>query len=320
MCMKISGFTIIRNAVQYDFPVVECILSALPLVDEFIVSLGDSSDGTEELVKSIDSPKVKILYSDWDTSTYNKDGMIYAHQTDEALHTCSGDWCLYLQGDEVLHESGIPTIRAACEKYLNNTDVEGFLLKYVHFYGDYDHYIDAMHFAYPKEIRIVRNIPDIHSWRDAQSFRVIENFDKKNYWQEEGARKLNCILLNAYMFHYGWARNPFCMVKKQEEQEKMHSGDAGIQPQKPYFDYGNLSYMPVFKGTHPQVMNDRISKMNWSKYLRFTGKKPNMGKKFGLKYRILNWIEHQILGGRRIGGFKNYKQIGRFKKNSLAEK
>ncbi|MCD7971386.1 MAG: hypothetical protein LUG18_01790 [Candidatus Azobacteroides sp.] len=309
--MKISGFTIIRNAIQYDFPIVECITSALPIVDEFIVSLGDSTDETEKLIRSINSSKIKIVHSDWDTSTYNVNGMIYAHQTDEVLHMCQGDWCLYLQGDEVLHEEAFPVIRAAYEKYTHDKRVEGFLMKYVHLYGDYNHYIDAMHFAYPKEIRMVRNLPDIHSWGDAQSFRMIPDFDKVNYWQKEGTRKLNCILLDAYVYHYGWVRNPLSMVKKNNEQGELHELDYEGKKDT-YFDYGNLTCMPEFKGRHPEVMKDRISRMSWKKYLRFEGEKPDIGKKFRLKYRILNWVEHHLLGGERIGGFKNYNQIGYF--------
>lgn len=307
--MKISGFTIIRNAIQYDFPVIESITSILDLVDEFIVRLGDSNDETEALIKSIDSPKIKIIHSNWDTSTYNVNGMIYAHETDLALKACTGDWCIYLQADEILHEAALPVIRSACEKYLNQQNVEGFLVKYIHFWGDYQHYIDARHFAYPREIRIVRNHPDIHSWRDAQSFRVMPGFDHKDYWQKENTRKLNCILLDAYLFHYGWARDPRSMVKKQSEQQSMHEGVAEIKKET-YFDYGNMNYMPLFKGSHPAIMKDRIQNMSWKKYLRYEGAPIDMKKKFGLKYRIINFIENNFLGeGQRIGGFKNYKLV-----------
>src|SRR6201999_1948350 len=128
-----------------------------------------------------------------DTKKYNQHGNIYAHQTDIALQACSGDWCLYLQADEVLEQRAGEVIVAACNHYLNNYKVEGFLLKYIHFFGSYDRYVDALHFAYPLEIRIVRNNKDIHSWGDAQSFRVIQDFDQLDYAQKEGTRKLNCI-------------------------------------------------------------------------------------------------------------------------------
>jgi len=55
--MKISGFTIIRNAIVNDYPIVEAIRSILPIVDEMIVLVGDSEDATETLIKNINDPK-----------------------------------------------------------------------------------------------------------------------------------------------------------------------------------------------------------------------------------------------------------------------
>ena len=68
--MKVSGFTIIRNAIKYDFPAVEAISSALPLCDEFVVAVGDCNDGTLELIQSISSPKIKIVRTVWEEEKY----------------------------------------------------------------------------------------------------------------------------------------------------------------------------------------------------------------------------------------------------------
>src|SRR5580698_1911715 len=104
--MKVSGFTIIRNAVTYDFPVVESILSILPLCDELIVSVGNSQDATLDLIKSIASPKIKIIESIWDDSI-RKGGLLLAKETNKAFDAISSDsdWVIYLQADEVLHEN-----------------------------------------------------------------------------------------------------------------------------------------------------------------------------------------------------------------------
>ena len=59
--MFVSGFTIVRNAVKYDYPVVASIQSLLPLCDEVIVLIGNSEDETEQLIQSIDSAKIKII-------------------------------------------------------------------------------------------------------------------------------------------------------------------------------------------------------------------------------------------------------------------
>jgi len=89
--MKISGFTFIRNAVKYDFPIVEAISSILPIVDEFIVNVGKSDDGTCELIQVMNEPRIKIIETEWDESL-QKDGKIFAIQQDIALSHCSGDW------------------------------------------------------------------------------------------------------------------------------------------------------------------------------------------------------------------------------------
>jgi len=59
--VKVSGFTIIRNAIKYDFPVVECVSSILPICDEFVISVGKSEDNTLDLIRSIDSKKIRII-------------------------------------------------------------------------------------------------------------------------------------------------------------------------------------------------------------------------------------------------------------------
>lgn len=51
--MKVAGFTFIRNAVQFDYPVIEAITSVLPLCDEFVVAVGQSDDDTLALIEGI---------------------------------------------------------------------------------------------------------------------------------------------------------------------------------------------------------------------------------------------------------------------------
>ena len=58
--MKVSGFTFIRNAIKYDYPIVEAIQSILPLCDEVVVAVGNSEDDTLALIQNID-PKITLL-------------------------------------------------------------------------------------------------------------------------------------------------------------------------------------------------------------------------------------------------------------------
>src|SRR5687767_13472185 len=103
--MKISGFIIIKNAVKNDYPVTEAIRSILPIVDEMIVSIGDSEDDTLSLIQSIASDKIRIVHSVWDPAL-RKGGEVLAVETNKALQHISpdADWAFYIQADEVVHE------------------------------------------------------------------------------------------------------------------------------------------------------------------------------------------------------------------------
>ncbi len=67
----------------------------------------DSTDGTTELLRSINDPKVKIIETVWDPKRFVS-GASNADQTNIALDACTGDWGFYLQADEVVHEKYLP--------------------------------------------------------------------------------------------------------------------------------------------------------------------------------------------------------------------
>jgi glycosyltransferase involved in cell wall biosynthesis len=321
MQMKISGFTMGKNARKLYYPMKQAIQSILPLVDEFIVVLGDSDsdDTTRQEIESIHSDKIRIYQTVWDIEKYPR-GMEHAHQTDIAKSYCTGDWLFYLQSDEVVHEDDLPVIRKRCEELLDDTEVEGLLFDYIHFWGDFNHYQNN-HCWYRKEIRIVRNRPDIHSWESAQSFRRIPDFDGIHYRQKENTFKLKVAEAHARIFHYGWVRPPELMNSKIKSFSINHRGVKTVNEMEKkelfrgYFDYGNLNKVPAYKGTHPAVMIGWISQSNWQDNLRFQGVRRSLNKMVSkhdrTRYVILSWIERNLLFGARLGEFKNYIRVKR---------
>jgi len=313
--MKISGFTMSKNASKLYYPVKQAIRSILPVVDEFIVALGDcdEDDRTREEIESIQSDKIKIVDTVWDIEKYPR-GMEHAHQTDIAKSHCSGDWLFYLQSDEVVHEKYLSLIYDKCKQYLDKKTIEGFLFKYRHFWGDYDHYQNS-HCWYRKEIRIIRNDPEIHSWESAQSFRRIPDFDGLHYRQHNQTYKLKVVELDAYVYHYGWVRPPILMSSKMKAFTAIHRGKERVDEMirknqfNGTYDYGPLNRLPVFKGTHPEVMAEWIDKFDWKDELRYDGplsvNQPR-AKHDLLKYRFISSLENNLLGGKRLGEFKNY--------------
>ena len=312
--MTISGFSFVRNAVKLYYPIREAIESILPICDEFVVAVGrgDPDDTTRDEIASINDPKVKIIDTVWD-QRYCKRGAIHAQQTDLAKSECSGDWCFYLQGDEVVHEDDHENIVARCEELVDDERVEGLLFDYLHFWGDYDHYHTG-HGWYPHEIRIVRNDPSIHSWESAQSFRRFDFYEDTH--QKEGTHKLKVAKVDARIFHYGWVRPPHLMQNKSRAFYSNHWGSEKANqfydraPDE--FDYGPLDKLGVFEGTHPKVMQDRIKKMNWKQKLQYSGKpdkrrQPHKHEKPRVK--MLSWIENTFNRGRQIGTFHNYELL-----------
>jgi hypothetical protein len=289
--MKIAGFTIIKNAVVNDFPIVEAIKSILPVVDEMIVLIGDCTDETIALIASIGDPKIKIHHSVWDKNL-RKGGVVLAVETDKAFQYIdnSFDWAFYIQGDEVVHEKYHPAILDACHKYKNDDAVQGLLFKYKHFFGTYDYVGDSRKW-YAHEVRIIRNNKKITAYRDAQGFRI-------------GKAKLPVAAINASIYHYGWVKSPEQMRKKQKESSVFWHDDTQMQKiisSPDYYDFSGFDSLEKFTDTHPTVMKERIIRKNWAIDLDISK------KKFSLKNLILYYFEKWT--GIRPFDFRNYKVI-----------
>jgi len=293
--MKVAGFTFIRNAVKYDFPVVEAITSVLPLCDLFVVALGRSEDQTEELLRGISGDKIRIIPTKWD-ETLTHGGEVYAYETNKAFDAIpvEFDWCFYIQGDEVLHENDLPRVKAAMERWADDREVEGLLFDYLHFYGNFDHVGDSRHW-YRREVRVIRNDKSIRSYRDAQGFR------------REG-RKIKAVPADAAIYHYGWVRHPLYMQRKVDAVSRFYSGISAEEAERKAidqeFDYGgHYDALARFNGSHPRVMEERIKRLNWEAGVDITKKRMN------LRYLMLYYFEK--LTGIRPFEFRNYTLLKR---------
>ena len=289
--MKVSGFTIIRNAIQFDYPVVESITSILPVCDEFIVAVGNSDDDTLKLIQSIDSPKIKIIETIWDDNL-REGGKVLANETNKAMDAISKDtdWCFYIQSDEVVHEKYLPNIKEALTNFKDDYQVEGLLFKYTHFYGSYD-YVGVSRSWYKNEIRIIRNDKAIRSYKDAQGFR-------------KNGKKLNVKLIEAAIYHYGWVKHPKNQQAKHESFNKMWHDDAWMEQnikKVDEFDYSCIDILELFTETHPKVMLPRIKSMNWKFSFDPTQ------NKLSLKSKVLHFVEKKL--NYQFGEYKNYNII-----------
>jgi glycosyltransferase involved in cell wall biosynthesis len=252
--VKISGFTFCRNAVKYDYPVVESIRSILPIVDEIVVNVGNSEDDTLRLIRSIDDPKIRIIESLWDESI-RKDQLIFSQQTNIALRECTGDWAFYLQADEVIHEEDLPGLVRTMEESLAHRAILGLSFRYLHFYADY-HSVNP--WFYRRAVRIIRNNGELESCGDAVGFRL-----KKTGEFLHPKDRGKCLSSGARIFHYGYVKEARALIEKCRYQASLHHGDVipegqARQLSKERFDFDQYEIMKEFRGSHPRVMQERI--------------------------------------------------------------
>jgi len=287
--MKVCGFTFIRNAVKYDYPVVEAITSILPLCDKFIVVVGNSTDNTRNLIERINPEKIQIIDSTWDDNL-REGGKVLAIETNKAIDALPSDydWGFYIQGDEVVHEKYHSDIHESMRKWEKDKNIEGLLFNYQHFYGSYEFVGDSTRW-YRKEIRIIRCDHSIRSFRDAQGFR-------------KSGRVLNVKETGAEIFHYGWVKSPIHQQEKQKYFHKLWHNDKWVKKMvsvESEFDYSKIDSLKRFTGTHPAVMQNRIAIADWK--LNFD---PTI-KKLSLKSQFKVFVEK--FTGRRLGEYKNYR-------------
>lgn len=256
--MRVSGFTIARDVEKYNYPFLESIKAVLPICDEFVVNVGKSQDNTLELVKSLRDPKIKIIETIWNREE-QKD--MLSHATNVALKACTGDWALYVQADELIHEADLPRLQHLMKKYLHDQSVDALRFEWLHFYGTYHRYrIDRGWFQ--KQQRIVRNNGEIESCTDAWTFRRKDG-------QPVRIKRANCLL-----YHYGWVQPGEVMTQRRVMAEAIYAPPTMTEQEKKIaYDYGDLNRFPIYFGTHPAVMQERIaahesSRQDWQEISR----------------------------------------------------
>jgi hypothetical protein len=287
--VKISGFTIVRNAVILDFPIEASIRSLLPVCDEVVVNVGKSDDETLALVRSIQDSRVRIIETEWDMTIENK---VLGDETLRAMRACRHPWGIYIQADEVLHEAGAEALASAIQQHDADPKVEGLLVKYRHFYGDL--YTVGTHRRwYRREVRSVRLDPalDIRPYQGAQGFRV-----------GPGHRKIRARLTDAEMFHYGWARPAQALRSKREVSRVLYPWAKQPEPGQPLLPW--TPGLKRFTGTHPVAAREWVAQRLHDPERVI---EPGRFRWRFLRYYISAAIER--LTGARIFEFRNYEIV-----------
>jgi glycosyltransferase involved in cell wall biosynthesis len=291
--MQIGGFTYVRNGFAFGYPFLASLHSLLPLVDELVVAVGDSTDGTREAISTLENPKIKIINTVWDESL-RENGKIFAEQSDLALNNISGDWAIHLQVDEVLHENDQQRIADTLKTVNANKKVDGLLFPFLHFWGDYQHIRNTRR-THRFEIRAFRNTGNIRAYKDSQGFR--------NYEQNPKGEKLKVMKIDTPIYHYSYVRPPQLMTRKANYFHRFWHDDAWLKKNtgKTIFDYNQVDKLEPFEGSHPQYMKEIMKKKDWE--FTYDPAQTNMKIKDQILYKF------EKLTGIRPFEYRNYKQV-----------
>ena len=239
--MKVSAFTFIKNGQILGYPFIQSIQSILPIVDEFVINVGQSEDDTLTLIQSINNPKIRIIQSTWNDNMHDR-GYVYGQQKMIAQFNCTGDWAFYIEGDEVYHEDDLGKIRASMQMHVDNPEVEALVFDFYHFYGNANSYLDSPGW-YRSEARIIKN--SVRSYAPDGLFWLVLDSNKKGRYPKAKHTGARC-------YHYGWVRSEEQMNLKSEKVQKYWGGE----PAKIDYSQMDQSIIKEFSDTHPKIVKD----------------------------------------------------------------
>lgn len=243
--MKVSGYSFVRNGISNAYPLRESISSLLPLVDEYVVAVGQSDDTTLEVINSLNSPKIKVIETVWNEHMTDR-GFVYGQQKMIAQYNCTGDWLFYLEADEVLHEKDLPIIRRQLEAHHDVSEVEAIYFDFLHFYGSPATLGIA---GYRQAPRIIKS--SVRSIAPDGLFFVV--LDKNKRGRYPVAVSAGCPI-----YHYGHCRKIGYTNKKLSEVGRFWG-----QSHSPRNGYGYISKYEIksFDGSHPKIMKEWLASL-----------------------------------------------------------
>ena len=285
--MKVSAFTFIKNGQILGYPFLQSIQSVLPIVDEFVINVGESEDDTLKFIESISNPKIRIIKSKWNDSMQDR-GYVYGQQKMISQFNCTGDWAFYIEGDEIYHENDLDRIYMSMKENLDNPEVEALIFDFYHFYGNANSYLESPGW-YRSEARIIKN--SVRSYAPDGLFWVVLDSNKKGRYPRAKHTGASC-------FHYGWVRTEEEMNLKISKVQKYW----GYDPVKVDYTQIDQSIIKKFKGTHPKVMKEWLNNDQGLYQADSTYKLTKKQKKHRMMIKLENFFKIDL-------SKKHYKRV-----------
>lgn len=247
--MMISAFTFGRNLMRARYPVRECIASVLPMVDEFVVNIDEDDRETIAAIEAMNEPKIRIITSSWNPRV-NIGGYVLSQQTNIAMFNCKGDWAIYLQADELIHERDHQHLVELMKKHKDDDRVEGIVMRRLTFYVD-AHTLSNVHpFAIDPVVRIVKPHRFVLSRGDAAVFSVYPKY-------KDRGRAVRAVDSGVDLFHYGPLGQEALQRKKKLADDLWQDKDTGKALPDPYLRVPR-QFVRRYEGSHPASIAGQV--------------------------------------------------------------
>lgn len=242
--MTLGGSVCIRNGEELDFCWRECINSLLPVCDVVSVCDGESTDGTQEIIRDwlTREPKLSLCVYPWPDPKGDPD--FWVKWLNYAREHVAADWHLQLDADEILHEKCYDEVR----KFIGKAQRSAVVTRY-NFWQDHRHTIQE---GICLGKRVVRLAPQ-NVWMASDGYHHL------------GVRCAEMsVPTNIEIYHYGFIRKrePFFKKERRLQNYFFNSYDPRLEAVET--KEGNWmedpsvgdyrGHLDDFTGTHPQAI------------------------------------------------------------------
>lgn len=260
MGKHLSAVYILYQGITLDYCFEESMRASLDLCDDIYINEGGSTDGTRDVLASLESEfgsdRVKIYDRKW-----THDRGFWARERNFLLDEVPKDaYVLNLGADECMHEKDFQMIRETLPKLSNNKALQYYAM---HFYGRPTYYIEG-----PKWAKVLTK-----TWRVDAGIKYLNRpggcADDPLWPDGYPVHFARCLNIGAIVYHYGHCRHPKAVETKNQKAHSLYRGENkytdGSFPEIKAYDYKLEYYIDrggakPFKYSHPKYMNEWVLK------------------------------------------------------------
>lgn len=266
---SLSGVYILYQGIKLDYCFEESIRASLDLCDDVYINDGGSTDGTRDVLASLENEYGKNRIKIYDRKWVHDRGF-WANERNFLLDKIpNNNYVLNLGADECLHEKDFKSIR----NVLYSLGSEKALQYYVmHFYGLPTYYIQG-----PAWSKVLTK-----TWCNDTGIKYINRpggcADDPLWPNGRPVHFANCINIGVIAYHYGHCRHPKAVETKNQKAHSLYRGESkyvdGSFPEIKKYDYQLERYIKtggarLFTSSHPKYMkmwveNHKNQSTKWS--------------------------------------------------------